>query len=1572
MESEIQISEKESSPQPWRSCKLVIDPALTIGLYKVYRFDGERFSIPVDDLGLFPVEDVRDPRICRLWSRSHKIKLLRPKFKVDEYYVGPIPPKEVTFARLNDNVKEALLSNMCEKYGQVEEVEVFYNPKNKKHLGVAKVVFETVKAAKDAVEHLNETSVMGNIIHVEIDPKGEQRARYIQLLIHGLYTPWTLPVGSSEQGLQSLIDNLLHSGSGARRGSVSSPSSVSSPLSQDTGYSSVWLDTPCSFGVTPRSFGTPRTPCLPLTPLSQDSCYSSLQATPVLQGDSTSNIHKNMRHELHGKLTHFHRGLRETAHFRRWPSLVQLKLLAQREKRSDHNSGVSMSKTLSCDSLNILNLNITDNRATSVPSVEDNAGIINSPSTAVYSPRPQQWSLDSRIESLLTSNQLTGPLLFDEKSSEGDHLCESPVSPCAARDSSDEAFGSLDLLHDLEDISGKSFTESEEDETAQAVSFLMKNSLSPHPCDATHFNRNKEDVAAPSASVSTKESTSMLLPCSGSFQQSPVSKPSAPPFPPPPFFSPSLPPIPPRLPNGTIPIPPPGWILPSVRPTILVPPPSIPPPVLPPRHMPPPPSFLGPPPRLMLPPPVPPPPQINSLPLTLDKGAAIRPINAPIPFCRPWPLQFPRFNPFIPPPHHSLIKENLHRITVEKVIEVVMNELKSIIKKDITRRMIEGFAFKAFEDWWNSQEEKAKVQTSPVKNLLASSEDRNKLLHSLSNINGQVKKKPLPSFKVKRKCDNDSSVIEDRENVTENSNVNGEDTQQTTSQKGRRRHARPHVLDSDEEDDVKEESVKDAKTNDHDKDVSHKITTNVPFEENIQNLSEEKVKDICVSPDRERTENNIDVTFQTSAEVISSDLDTFSDSSNSEVSESSSDFDSSDSFDSESDLSTEDMEEDKRTDECIVISSDEDEEDEESMELESPHTPPTPHTPQTPKAVLDLDLPDWLEPFQAHGVYNDDNEEIFCPQDTHDTAVMLDLQMAKSMEIPLPSPLPIIEPHPDVEMLSPEWTDNSPEDMRPPTPTGYLADSDPDLLRSKPTSPAEEEVECPRTPGRGILSELGSDESDISDSHVLFPCTCASAPPEVQVPHSLYQDVPVIPGAEERYGFSRYSSINAPATPGRDMLDGSSPVTSPHCLCSNTYMQVPKTPGRDMILPRRSILHQRKTQITNTMFAGCSPYPLSPSSSLSEYWSDSAEDFSSCCRRKVRPKPLQGLENVLGLLDGKNCKGLKRSLLHQKQKELKKRKKRVQQWQKSLRRFTGVRPVSVGAHRCRTHCEERRILHSVWKEGLDEEDAKLLRCTYERLQEQDNGLGWLSETLWIPHPSTKVLPEALDGYRSQCLYHRTGSARSEGYYKISKREKMNYLNLKPASPSSSTQGACVHVPLPTLLRATSDFRFEQRRLLSNFNADSDLVTFNQLKFRKKRIRFSRSLIHEWGLFAMEPIAADEMVIEYVGEVIRQVIADMREQQYEEEGIGSSYLFRVDQDTIIDATKCGNLARFINHSCNPNCYAKIITVDSQKKIVIYSRQQININEEITYDYKFPIEETKIPCLCGADTCKGSLN
>jgi SET domain-containing protein len=90
------------------------------------------------------------------------------------------------------------------------------------------------------------------------------------------------------------------------------------------------------------------------------------------------------------------------------------------------------------------------------------------------------------------------------------------------------------------------------------------------------------------------------------------------------------------------------------------------------------------------------------------------------------------------------------------------------------------------------------------------------------------------------------------------------------------------------------------------------------------------------------------------------------------------------------------------------------------------------------------------------------------------------------------------------------------------------------------------------------------------------------------------------------------------------------------------------------------------------------------------------------------------------------------------------------------------------------------------------------------------------------------------------------------------------------------------------------------------------------------------------------------------------------------GIGSSYLFRLDEDAILDATKIGNLARFINHCCDPTCNAKVINVDGVKKIVIYAKEGIDEGQEITYDYKFPLEDEKIPCACGSVLCRGSLN
>ena len=76
----------------------------------------------------------------------------------------------------------------------------------------------------------------------------------------------------------------------------------------------------------------------------------------------------------------------------------------------------------------------------------------------------------------------------------------------------------------------------------------------------------------------------------------------------------------------------------------------------------------------------------------------------------PWAgLPLPRFNPFMPPPGYLPRREDPHRATVEKVVQVFMEELSSIVKKDLTRRMVEAVAFKAFDKWWDDQEQKSKV-----------------------------------------------------------------------------------------------------------------------------------------------------------------------------------------------------------------------------------------------------------------------------------------------------------------------------------------------------------------------------------------------------------------------------------------------------------------------------------------------------------------------------------------------------------------------------------------------------------------------------------------------------------------------------------------------------------------------------------------------------------------------------------------------------------------------------------------------------------------------------------------------
>ena len=81
------------------------------------------------------------------------------------------------------------------------------------------------------------------------------------------------------------------------------------------------------------------------------------------------------------------------------------------------------------------------------------------------------------------------------------------------------------------------------------------------------------------------------------------------------------------------------------------------------------------------------------------------------------------------------------------------------------------------------------------------------------------------------------------------------------------------------------------------------------------------------------------------------------------------------------------------------------------------------------------------------------------------------------------------------------------------------------------------------------------------------------------------------------------------------------------------------------------------------------------------------------------------------------------------------------------------------------------------------------------------------------------------------------------------------------------------------------------------------------------------------------------------------MGEKRQKHYEDEGL-IDYLFRVDDETIIDATKVGSLARFVNHSCAPNCLTQIIVHAKRKKIALYAKRDILPGEELVYDYKSP--------------------
>uniref|UniRef100_A0AAV2MDD3 [histone H3]-lysine(4) N-methyltransferase n=1 Tax=Knipowitschia caucasica TaxID=637954 RepID=A0AAV2MDD3_KNICA len=209
----------------------------------------------------------------------------------------------------------------------------------------------------------------------------------------------------------------------------------------------------------------------------------------------------------------------------------------------------------------------------------------------------------------------------------------------------------------------------------------------------------------------------------------------------------------------------------------------------------------------------------------------------------------------------------------------------------------------------------------------------------------------------------------------------------------------------------------------------------------------------------------------------------------------------------------------------------------------------------------------------------------------------------------------------------------------------------------------------------------------------------------------------------------------------------------------------------------------------------------------------------------------------------------------------------------------------------------------------------------------------------------------------------TGCARSELYVRKSTFDMFNFL-------------ASQHRQLPDIDLYDDE---EDEVLLKSTRRATSLELPMAMRFRhlektsKEAVGVYRSAIHGRGLFCKRNIEAGEMVIEYAGIVVRSVLTDKREKYYDGKGIGC-YMFRIDDFDVVDATMHGNAARFINHSCEPNCFSRVINVEGRKHIVIFALRKIYRGEELTYDYKFPIEDasSKLNCNCGARRCRRFLN
>ncbi|CAG9465087.1 unnamed protein product [Pedinophyceae sp. YPF-701] len=165
-----------------------------------------------------------------------------------------------------------------------------------------------------------------------------------------------------------------------------------------------------------------------------------------------------------------------------------------------------------------------------------------------------------------------------------------------------------------------------------------------------------------------------------------------------------------------------------------------------------------------------------------------------------------------------------------------------------------------------------------------------------------------------------------------------------------------------------------------------------------------------------------------------------------------------------------------------------------------------------------------------------------------------------------------------------------------------------------------------------------------------------------------------------------------------------------------------------------------------------------------------------------------------------------------------------------------------------------------------------------------------------------------------------------------------------------------------------------RQLFIECNAEScpcGTLCKNQMFSRREwcKLRVDRAGGKGFGLFADQAVPKGGFVIEYVGEVIDEEGHERRRAAYLEQGQRHYYFMNIGNGEVIDACQKGNLGRFVNHSCEPNCETQKWNVGGEMAIGFFALRDIAAGEEITFDYNFErYGDRPVRCLCGSASCR----